>query len=74
MQKRRSFGVWFKAQVVLKVLTGIKSTAQVYREHGIKETLLSRRKQEFMERLTELFERQPAKTHRTCGLLRRWTL
>lgn len=58
MQKRRSFGGRFKAKVVLKVLTDIKSTSQVCREHGIKETLLSRWKQEFMERSTERLERQ----------------
>lgn len=56
MQKRRSFSGRFKAQVVLEVLTGVKSAAQVCREHGIKETLLSRWKQEFVERSPEVFE------------------
>lgn len=56
MQKRRTFSGRFKAQVVLEVLTGVKSAAQICREHGIKETLLSRWKQEFMERAPELFE------------------
>lgn len=58
MQKRRSFGGQFKAQVVLEVLTGVKSAAQVCREHGIKETLLSRWKQELIARAPELFERR----------------
>jgi transposase len=58
MQKRRSFSGRFKAQVVLEVLTGVKSAAQVCREHGIKETLLSRWKQEFIERSPEVFERR----------------
>ena len=57
MRKRRSFSGRFKAQVVLEVLTGVKSAAQVCREQGIKETLLSRWKQEFIERAPELFER-----------------
>lgn len=57
MRKRRSFSGRFKAQVVLEVLTGAKSAAQVCREQGIKETLLSRWKQEFIERAPELFER-----------------
>ena len=56
MQKRRSFNGRFKAQVVLEVLTGVKSAAQVCREHGIKETLLSRWKQELVERAPELYE------------------
>jgi hypothetical protein len=58
VQKRRSFGGQFNARVVLKVLTGIKSTAQVCHEHVIKETLLSCWRQEFMELSTELFERR----------------
>lgn len=58
MRKRRKFSGQFKAQVVLEVLTGVKSAAQVCREHDIKETVLSRWKQEFMERAPELFERE----------------
>jgi transposase-like protein len=58
MQKRRSFSGRFKAQVVLEVLTGVKSAAQVCREHGIKETVLSRWKQEFIARAPELIERR----------------
>lgn len=58
MQKRRTFSGRFKAQVVLEVLTGVKSAAQVCREHGIKETVLSRWKQEFIARSPQLFERQ----------------
>lgn len=42
MRKRRTFSGQAKAQVVLEVLTGVKGTTQVYREHDIKETLLSR--------------------------------
>ena len=36
----------------------VKSAAQVCREHDIKETLLSRWKQEFIERAPELFARR----------------
>ena len=63
MQKRRSFSGQFKAQVVLEVLTGVKSAAQVCREHSIKETLLSRWKQEFLEHAPELFERSRGQQH-----------
>jgi transposase-like protein len=62
MQKRRSFSGQFKAQVVLEVLTGIKSAAQVCREYGLKETVLSRWKQEFIARAPELFERRHGDT------------
>lgn len=58
MRKRRTFSGQFKAQVVLEALTGVKSAAQVCREHDIKGTVLSRWKQEFIERAPELFERR----------------
>ena len=57
MAKRRTFSPEFKAQVVLAVLTGAKSGAQVCREHQIKDSVLSRWKQEFIERAPQLFER-----------------
>lgn len=62
MPKRRSFSGQFKARVVLEVLTEVKSAAQVCREHDIKETVLSRWKQEFIERAPELFERSHGHT------------
>jgi transposase len=58
MAKRRTFSPEFKAQVVLEVLTGAKSGAQVCREHQIKDSVLSRWKQEFIERAPHLFAPQ----------------
>ncbi|HET7641362.1 MAG TPA: transposase [Ktedonobacteraceae bacterium] len=55
MKKRRTFSAQFKAQVVLEVLSGAKRAAQVCREHSLKDTLLARWKQEFIERAPELF-------------------
>ena len=57
MAKRRTFSPEFKAQVVLEVLTGARSGGQVCREHQIKDTVLSRWKQEFIERAPQLFAR-----------------
>ena len=57
MAKRRTFSPQFKAQTVLEVLIGAKSGAQVCREHQIKDSVLSRWKQEFIERAPQLFER-----------------
>ena len=56
MASRRKFTPEFKAQVVLEMLTGHKSTAQLSREHGIKDTVISRWKREFIERSPALFE------------------
>ena len=56
MTKRRKFTPDFKAQVVLQMLIEQKSAAQVSREYGIKDSVLSRWKQEFIERSPMLFE------------------
>lgn len=56
MVKRRRFTSEFKAQVVLEMLTAQKSAAQASREYGIKDSVLSRWKQEFIERSPQLFE------------------
>jgi transposase len=73
MAKRRTFSPEFKAQVVLEVLTGVKSGAQVCREHRIKDSVLSRWKQEFVERAPQLFargERQSQEEERVAELER----
>jgi len=57
MKKRRVFKPEFKARVVLEILTQQKSVAQASREYGIKDTLLSRWKQELVERSPQVFER-----------------
>jgi transposase len=57
MAKRRTFTPEFKAKVVLEMLVAGKSLAQASREHGIKDTVLSRWKQQFIARSASLFER-----------------
>jgi len=59
MAKRRKFSPEFKAGVVMKLFSGEKSLAQASREHGIKDSVLSRWKQEFVERSGQVFERGP---------------
>jgi transposase-like protein len=56
MTERRKFTPEFKARVVLEMLTEEKSAAQASREYGIKDSVLSRWKQEFIERSPKLFE------------------
>jgi len=55
MKKRRHYSPEFKARVVLEMLTEQKSVAQASREYGIKDSVLSRWKQEFIERSPTLF-------------------
>ena len=56
MVTRRKFSPEFKARVVLEMLLEQKSAAQASREYGIKDSVLSRWKQEFIERSPQLFE------------------
>jgi len=80
MSKRRTFTPALKAQVVLEVLTGAKTAAQVCREHGLKDPLLSHWKQEFLERAPQVFEngqaqeRQDARVAELERLVGRLTL
>ena len=56
MTKRRKFSPEFKAQIVLEVLSGAKSGAQVCREYGIRSQLLSKWKAKFLENAALVFE------------------
>ena len=64
MTQRRKFTPEFKAQVVLEMLAEQKSAGQVSREYGIKDSVLSRWKQEFIERSPQLFEQGTASDDR----------
>lgn len=58
MNKRRSFKPELKAKVVLEVLTGAKSTAQVCREHSIKEQLVTRWKKQLLQSASIIFQQE----------------
>jgi len=56
MPQRRRFRAEFKAQVVLDVIGGSKSAAEVCREHQLNAQVLSRWKTELVERAPLVFE------------------
>ena len=56
MARPRKFSPEFKAKVVLDILTNGKSLGQASREYGIKDSVLSRWRQEFVERAAVVFE------------------
>jgi transposase-like protein len=58
---RRKYDPDFKARVVLEMISGEKGLLQASREYGIKESVLSRWKQEFLERAGQVFEPAQAK-------------
>lgn len=64
MKERRKFDPEFKVRVVLEMISGQKGLAQASREYEIKDSVLSRWKQEFLEKAAEVFE-QPKADHQT---------
>ena len=56
MRKRRRYIPEFKARVVLEIISQQKSLSQASREYGIRDLVLSRWKQEFIERSPQVFE------------------
>lgn len=56
MTERRKFTAEFKAKVVLEMISGQKGMMQASREYGIKDSVLSRWRQEFIERSPQVFE------------------
>jgi transposase len=69
MTERRKYTAEFKSKVVLEILVGQKSLAQASREYGIKDSVLSRWKQEVIERLPLVFEHGPANDERDQRIL-----
>lgn len=58
MNKRNQYTAEFKANVVLEVLREEGTVNEIAAKHGIHPVLLSRWKQEFMERAAELFKKE----------------
>ena len=59
MTRRRTFKPDLKARVVLEDLTGVKSAAEICREHQLKPQVLARWKAEFVQRAPEIFAPNP---------------
>lgn len=55
--KRRKFTPEFKAQVVLEVISGAKTQAEISRQHQLKPDLITRWRRQFLENAASLFER-----------------
>jgi len=56
MSKKRNYTPEFKARVVLEIISQQKSLSQASREHGVRDSVISRWKQEFIERSPQVFE------------------
>jgi transposase len=58
MTHRRKCTAEFKAQVVLDLVSGAKSTGELCRQHQLNPQLLARWKTEFLERAPLLFQQE----------------
>lgn len=56
-QKRKRYSGALKAKVGLEALMGVKTTAQIAREHQVHPLLVTQWKRIVVDRLPELFER-----------------
>ncbi len=56
MAKRRQFTSEFKTELVLEVLSGASSQAELCRCHHLNEDQLSKWKQQFLEKAPSLFD------------------
>jgi transposase len=56
MSKKRTYTPEFKARVVLEIISQQKSLAQASREHGVRDSVISRWKQELIDRSPQVFE------------------
>src|SRR5215475_7803733 len=63
MTYRRQFTAEFKAQVVLELLSGAKSSAELCREHQIAASVLTDWKARFLARAASLFKESNPRDH-----------
>jgi transposase len=52
----RTYTPEFKVRVVLELISGKRTLGEISREHNIKDSVISRWRQEFLERAPQLFE------------------
>lgn len=60
MSKRRKFTAEFKSQVVLQLLSGEKSMAELCREHQLTAQMIGNWKQQFLAAAPQVFEKHGA--------------
>jgi transposase len=63
MRKRRQFTPEFKARVVLDILSGVQSPAEVCRKHSLAPNLVALWKSAFLERAHLVFDTDSARSN-----------
>jgi putative transposase len=64
MKKRNQYSAEFKAKVVLEVLQEEATVNEIAAKHGIHPVMVSRWKQEFIERASEVFKKGPSEAEK----------
>ncbi|MBX7131382.1 MAG: transposase [Fimbriimonadaceae bacterium] len=60
LKNRREFSPDFKLRLVVQIVCGVKSMAELSREYKIKDTLLARWRDQFLEEAPRIFARDLA--------------
>ena len=63
MNKRRKFTPQFKSQVVLQLLSGERSMAELCREHQLTSQMIGTWKQQFLAAAAQAFENETTSNH-----------
>lgn len=66
MRTRRNFPPEFKVRVALELITGQKTLFEASREYGIKDSVISRWRTEFLERAPQLFAENTQTEHESA--------
>lgn len=60
LKNRREFSADFKLRLVVQLVSGAKSMAEIGREYKIKDTVLARWRDQFLEQAPNIFQRGAA--------------
>lgn len=70
LKNRRSFTPEFKLKLVVQVVSGQRTLAELSREHQIKDSVISHWRDQFLERAIQVFAPAPTHSERVAELER----
>lgn len=70
LKNRRSFSADFKLRLVVQIVSGQRTLSELSREHKIKDSLLARWRDQFLEKAPQMFGSAPTGQDRIAELER----
>jgi transposase-like protein len=70
LKNRRSFSAEFKLRLVVQLVSGQRTLSELSREHKIKDSLLARWRDQFLEKAPQMFGSAPTGQERIAELER----